>query len=57
MLFRSIKILAENGVAVKACGTCLDSLQLKDKLVVGEVGNMVEAVEALLSDDQVLTIT
>ncbi len=51
-----IRILAENGVPVKACGTCLDFLKLKDKLAVGEVGNMVEAVEALLGDDDVLTI-
>lgn len=51
-----IRILAENGVAVKACGTCLDFLKLTDKLAVGEVGTMVGAVESLLSADDVLTI-
>jgi selenium metabolism protein YedF len=47
--------LAEHGVAIKACGTCLDFLGLKDALVVGEVGAMPEAVAALVADD-VLTI-
>ena len=50
-----LKLLAENGVAVKACGTCLDFLGLKDELAVGEVGAMPASVEALIADD-VLTI-
>ena len=50
-----LTLLAENGVAIKACGTCLDFLGLKDELVVGEVGAMPASVEALIADD-VLTI-
>jgi selenium metabolism protein YedF len=50
-----LRLLAEAGVPIKACGTCLDFLGLADKLVVGEVGNMTDAVQGLLSDD-VLTI-
>jgi len=50
-----LRILAENGVPVKVCGTCLDFLGLKDDLVVGEVGTMPASVEALVGDD-VLTI-
>ena len=50
-----LALLAENGVAVKACGTCLDYLGLKDELVVGEVGAMPDSVAALIADD-VLTI-
>jgi selenium metabolism protein YedF len=50
-----LKLLAEAGVAVKACGTCLDFLGLKDSLVVGEVGTMPDSVAGLLADD-VLTI-
>jgi selenium metabolism protein YedF len=46
-----LKLLSEAGVPVKACGTCLDFLGLSDKLVVGEVGNMADAVAALLADD------
>lgn len=50
-----LALLAENGVPVKACGTCLDFLGIKDELVVGEVGTMPDAVAALIADD-VLTI-
>ena len=50
-----LRILAENGVPVKACGTCLDFLGLKDELAVGEVGVMPDSVKALIADD-VLTI-
>jgi selenium metabolism protein YedF len=44
-------LLAEAGVPVKACGTCLDYLGLTEKLVVGDVGTMPDAVQALMSDD------
>ena len=50
-----LALLAENGVAIKACGTCLDFLGLKDELAVGEVGTMPDSVAALLADD-VLTV-
>lgn len=50
-----LRLLAEAGVPVKACGTCLDFLGLTDKLVVGDIGTMPDAVQALLADD-VLTI-
>jgi selenium metabolism protein YedF len=50
-----LALLAENGVPIKACGTCLDFLGLADELAVGEVGTMPASVEALLGDD-VLTI-
>lgn len=50
-----LALLAENGVAIRACGTCLDFLGLKDELAVGEVGTMPDSVAALLADD-VLTI-
>ena len=50
-----LALLAENGVVIKACGTCLDFLGLKDDLAVGTVGTMPDSVAALLADD-VLTI-
>lgn len=50
-----LRLLAEKGVAVKACGTCLDYLGLKEALVVGSVGAMPDTVTALMADD-VLTI-
>jgi selenium metabolism protein YedF len=50
-----LAILAENGVAIKVCGTCLDFLGAKDELAVGEVGTMPESVAGLIASD-VLTI-
>jgi len=50
-----LTLLAEKGVPVTACGTCLDYLGLKDRLVVGEVGTMPDAVATLIADD-VLTM-
>lgn len=51
-----LRILAESGVQVKACGTCLDSLGLTESLAVGEVGNMTASVAGLLGEDDVVTI-
>ncbi len=50
-----LTLLAEKGVPIKACGTCLDYLGLKDRLAIGEVGIMADAVAALMADD-VLTV-
>jgi len=51
-----LKLLAENGVIVKVCGTCLDFLHLKDKVAVGEVGDMVGSVGVLSGDADVVTV-
>lgn len=51
-----LRLLAEDGVAVRACGTCLDYLGLKERLAVGEVGAMADSVAALLGADDVVTI-
>jgi len=50
-----LALLAEKGVLIKACGTCLDYLGLKDQLAVGAVGTMPDSVAGLIADD-VLTI-
>jgi selenium metabolism protein YedF len=51
-----LRLLLEQGVAVKACGTCLDYLGLKQSLAVGDVGTMPASVEALLGGDEIVTI-
>jgi len=51
-----LRILAEKGVAIKACGTCLDYLGLKDRVAVGDIGAMPDSVAALLGADDVVTI-
>lgn len=51
-----LRILEEKGVAVRACGTCLDYLGLTELLAVGQIGNMNDSVAALSSADDVVTI-
>lgn len=36
----AFKALADRGVAIKACGTCLSYFQMEDELAVGEPSNM-----------------
>jgi len=52
-----LRLLAENDVVVKACGTCLDFLGLKDSLAIGEEGKMGDSVAALLGSGDVVTIS
>jgi len=49
-----LRTLEHRGAEVIACGTCLDFLQLKEKLAVGRVGSMQEIVEALTQAGKVI---
>jgi len=51
-----LKALEEKGVRLIACGTCLDYLGLKDKVIVGEVGGMAAILEAMMEAKKVLTV-
>ena len=42
-----LKGLAEQGVEILTCGTCLDHFGIKDQLAVGEVTNMYVIVEKM----------
>lgn len=42
-----LKALAEQGVEILTCGTCLDYYGIKDKLAIGGVTNMYSIVETL----------
>jgi selenium metabolism protein YedF len=52
----NLKKLAENGVEILVCGTCLNYYQLKDKLKVGKVSNMYEISERLFGSLSVVSI-
>lgn len=47
--------LARRGVALVACRTCLDFYELMDKVVAGEIGNMLQIVEAQARARKVIT--
>ena len=46
----NLRKLAERGVDVLACGTCLEFFKLTDQLTVGGITNMYEIAEHLLKD-------
>lgn len=44
-----IRTLVESGVQVMSCGTCLNFLELREKLAVGSVTNMYDIAQVMLS--------
>jgi len=48
--------LSAAGVPLIACRTCLDFHDLLDRVVVGEIGNMLRIVEAQMSAAKVITL-
>ena len=51
-----LKTLADQGVEIVSCGTCLDFYHLKDKLAVGSITNMYSIVEKMNGADKVIRI-
>jgi len=47
LVLDDLQSISSQGVEVLACGTCLNYLGLKDKLVVGRVSNMFEILNSL----------
>jgi selenium metabolism protein YedF len=52
----SIKTLAERGVRVLVCGTCLNFFGLTEQLAVGAVSNMYEILSAMQQAGKVITV-
>ncbi len=48
-----LKKLEQQGVAILACGTCLDFFSLKDKVKVGITTSMPEIIKALMNSDTI----
>ncbi len=55
-VLEDLLLLQEKGITVKACGTCLDHLGLRESLATGEVGTMAGTVETLMGRYDVVTI-
>jgi len=52
----ALKLLETDGVEIYSCGTCLEYYKLKDKLQVGQISNMYDIVNSLLSSGKVIKI-
>lgn len=50
----SLRRFEAKGARIATCGTCLDHLGLREKLLVGEVGTMDMTVQAMATADRVI---
>lgn len=55
-LLEELQELAERGVEIFSCGTCLDYYQVKEKLRVGSITNMYDTMDALLAATRCITV-
>jgi intracellular sulfur oxidation DsrE/DsrF family protein len=55
-LVTNLKILAEKGVKLIACTTCLNYYKLKDDLLVGLAGTMSDILLYQINADKVITL-
>lgn len=51
-----LKTLADQGVQIILCGTCLGHFDLKEKVAVGEISNMYAITETMLRADRVVNL-
>ena len=52
----SLQGLADAGVEMLACGTCIDFFDLKKKIVVGRISDMQEITDVMTNAEKVVTI-
>ena len=55
-VLEDLEALAEQGIDILACGTCLEYYGLKDKLAVGEISNMYTIAETMLGAGRVVKL-
>jgi selenium metabolism protein YedF len=55
-VLEQLQSLSAGGTVVISCGTCLDYYKIKEKLMVGRVGNMLEINGYLAGDAKVITV-
>lgn len=55
-VLEDLKALADEGVEIISCGTCLDYYNIKDKLQVGEIGNMYSIYEKMRNANNTINI-
>jgi selenium metabolism protein YedF len=53
-VLESLQKLADSGVRILVCGTCLDYFQVTDKIKVGIVSNMYEILDALCNAGRII---
>lgn len=51
-----LRLLAQNGIEILACGTCLGHFNLKEQLAVGQVSNMYTIAETMLAAGKIVRL-
>lgn len=52
----ALKLLEQKGVEILMCGTCIDFYQIKDKLSVGKVSNMMSITSQLIDAVKIISL-
>lgn len=55
-VLEDLRALEEEGVEIITCGTCANYFDLKDKVVVGSVGNMYQIADSMMQAESVVRI-
>lgn len=55
-VLESLISMKEKGVNIMSCGTCLDFYNLKDNLLVGEIGNMNLSVKLMNESKKIIKL-
>lgn len=55
-VLEDLQNLADKGVQLLACGTCLGHFDLKEKIKVGQISNMYDISETLLTANKVVNL-
>jgi len=50
----TMRKLEKKGAKIATCGTCLDHLHLRDKLLIGQVGNMETMLQVMAVADRII---
>jgi selenium metabolism protein YedF len=53
-VIESLKKLEKKGTRIATCGTCLDHHNLRDKLLIGEIGTMDQTVQIMSQADKII---
>ena len=53
-VLESLRLLERRGARIASCGTCLDHLNLRSSLLIGEIGSMDMTVQVMATADRII---
>jgi len=55
-VLKALQLLEEQGVQILSCGACVDYYKLNDTVRAGEINNMYDTIQSLMSAEKVIKI-